>query len=151
MGSFSLLEEITTGQEWAKFLDPNQPTAPTNQRPPEELPIPQNHHDSESKNQHPAGTNLWSLGRTEATPDVNMAQTSPDVFLPVSMDVSGEKQQQDAHREAAPSEPMEHGSNHSEMQSEESGQQQRPKSFPRVRLHIKIHYIAIPILIIKFY
>ncbi|XP_074529823.1 uncharacterized protein LOC141793219 [Halichoeres trimaculatus] len=131
LGSFSLLEEIVTGQEWAKFLDPNQPTALTNQGQTEELLTPQNHLDSVNLNQCKAGTNQWSFGCAAATPDVSMAQTSPDVILPVSMDVSGGKQQEDIHREAGQTEPMEHGNNQSDMQSEGSGQQQRPTSVLR--------------------
>ncbi|XP_034545555.1 uncharacterized protein zgc:113229 [Notolabrus celidotus] len=133
LGSFSLLEEIVTGQEWAKFLNPNLPTPSTNQRPSEELLIPQNPLDTVNLKQHGAGSNQWSFVGTEATPgsDVSMTQTLPDVFLPVSMDVSGGRQQQDVHRETGQPEPMEHVNNQSDMQSEESGQQQRPTSFLR--------------------
>ncbi|CAJ1058438.1 uncharacterized protein zgc:113229 [Xyrichtys novacula] len=131
LGSFSLLEEIVTGQEWAKFLNPNLPSPLTSQRPSEKLQTTQLHHDSVDSNPH--GANKLNLMGAEARPCsvVSMGQTSPDVFLPVSMDVSGGKQQLDVHREADHSEPMEHGHNQSDMQSEESGQQQRPSLFLR--------------------
>ncbi|XP_037636392.1 uncharacterized protein zgc:113229 [Sebastes umbrosus] len=103
LGSFSLLEEITTGQEWAKFLSPNRSAASANQRP-SELKIPP-HNSAQSSlilNQQGGVDNHWSFRGTEASPglDFSMAQISPDAFQPVSMDVSEGKQA---------AEPMEHG------------------------------------------
>ncbi|KAK5864766.1 hypothetical protein PBY51_015979 [Eleginops maclovinus] len=102
LGSFSLLDEIVTGQEWAKFLNPNQSAGSTNQRP------------SELKNP-------WSFRGTEALPDsdFSMAQISPDAFQPVSMDVSEGKRPAvwDVHSAPDQLEPM------------ENGQTRRPSSF----------------------
>ncbi|XP_070769403.1 A-kinase anchor protein 200 [Enoplosus armatus] len=111
LGSFSLLEEIVTGQEWAKFLNPNQSAASANQRPSEEplspLKIPQNAHDSgpssPTLNQQGGVNRQWSFRGTESSsgPDFSRAQISP-----VSMDVSEGKQ---AAVQDDQSEPMEHG------------------------------------------
>ncbi|XP_034739864.1 uncharacterized protein zgc:113229 isoform X2 [Etheostoma cragini] len=116
LGSFSLLEEIVTGQQWAKFIHPNQSAYSANQRP-SELTIPPNPHDSGQSNlilnQQGGVNNQWSLGKTEASSDLDfsMAQISPDAFQAVSMDVSEGKQAsvQEVHSEADQSEPMEHG------------------------------------------
>ncbi|XP_031158956.2 uncharacterized protein zgc:113229 isoform X1 [Sander lucioperca] len=116
LGSFSLLEEIVTGQEWAKFINPNQSAYSANQRP-SELKIPPNPHDSGQSylilNQQGGVNNQWSFRGTEASSDLNfsMAQISPDAFQAVSMDVSEGKQAavRDVHSEADQSEPMEHG------------------------------------------
>ncbi|XP_032383081.1 uncharacterized protein zgc:113229 isoform X2 [Etheostoma spectabile] len=116
LGSFSLLEEIVTGQQWAKFINPNQSAYSANQRP-SELQIPPNPHDSGQSylnlNQQGGVNNQWSLRETEASPDLDlsMAQISPDAFQAVSMDVSEGKQAavRDVHSEADQSEPMEHG------------------------------------------
>ncbi|XP_044061230.1 uncharacterized protein zgc:113229 [Siniperca chuatsi] len=119
LGSFSLLEEIVTGQEWAKFLNPNQSAASANQRPSEEplsqLKIPPNRHDSGQSsvilNQQGGVNNQRSFSSTEASPvsDFSMAQISPDAFLPVSMDVTEGKQ---AAVQDGQSEPMEHRHTH---------------------------------------
>uniref|UniRef100_UPI0037E85BA0 uncharacterized protein n=1 Tax=Semicossyphus pulcher TaxID=241346 RepID=UPI0037E85BA0 len=124
LGSFSLLDEIVTGQEWAKFLNPNLSAPSANQRPSEELKIPSNHHD---------GNNQWSFRGTEAAPvsDVSMGQTTPAALPHVSMEVSAGKQQQHVHSEADQSEPMESGNTQSDMQSEESAHQSRPATFLR--------------------
>ncbi|XP_019941737.2 uncharacterized protein [Paralichthys olivaceus] len=136
LGSFSLLEEIVTGQEWARFLNPNLPGASANQRPPEEPPSqiksPPNPYDCRPSslilNQQGGGTNLWSFGGTESPPgsDFSVAQISPDRYSqPVSMDVSEGKQLQYGDGAADLSEPME------EWQPGERGrgQQQRPPSY----------------------
>ncbi|XP_040903433.1 uncharacterized protein zgc:113229 [Toxotes jaculatrix] len=134
LGSFSLLDEIVTGQEWAKFLNPNLPPTSTNQRPPEQPlgkpQIPPNPSDSGQLslilNQQGSGNSPWSFRGTESSPglDFSMAQISPDAFLPVGMDVSGGKQQQDVHRVADQSEPME------DWQSGERGQRQQCRPSP---------------------
>ncbi|KAE8285894.1 hypothetical protein D5F01_LYC15563 [Larimichthys crocea] len=134
LGSFSLLEEITTGQKWANFLNPNQSAA--NQRPSEQLKISPDLHDSSQSSvilNHQGGVNnQWRFRSTEASPvwDYSMAQISPEHFLPASMDVSeGKQQQQYVHREADQSEPMEHGHTQVVMQSGGSVQRRRPPSF----------------------
>ncbi|XP_028444388.1 uncharacterized protein zgc:113229 [Perca flavescens] len=113
LGSFSLLEEIVTGQEWAKFINPNQSAYSANRRP-SELKNP---HDSGQSylilNQQGGVNNQWSFRGTEPSPDLDftMAQISPEAFQAVSMDVSEGKQAaaRDVHSEANQSEPMEHG------------------------------------------
>ncbi|KAM7389800.1 hypothetical protein PAMP_023756 [Pampus punctatissimus] len=102
LGSFSLLEEIVTGQEWAKFLNPTVPATSVNQRPSEEPPsqlnITPNPYDSGQSslifNQQGDGKNQWSFRGGESSPvsDFSLAQMSPDAFLPVSMDFWGGKQ-----------------------------------------------------------
>lgn len=146
LGSFSLLDEIVTGQEWAKFLNPNLSAASANQRtseePPSQLKLPPNPQDGGQSslmlNQQGGGNNWWSFRATGASPapGFSVAQISPDAFQPVSMDVSEGKQQRCARRESDQSEPMEHGHNQSHMQSEESGQRRRPPSFVKVRYQL---------------
>ncbi|XP_070692382.1 uncharacterized protein [Pempheris klunzingeri] len=133
LGSFSLLDEIVTGQEWAMFLNPNLSATSANQTPPVEplsqtnLP-PNPHNISQSPpmlNREGGRNHQWSIRGTEASPvsDISMTQISPDAFQPVSM------QQQCVHREADQSEPMEHGHTQSHRQAGESGQHRRPPSF----------------------
>lgn len=118
LGTFSLLDEIVRGQEWAKFLNPTLPATTAHQRPPEDtldqLKIPQNPYDSSKSplilNQHVGGSNAWSLSLSSqsSSPDFSMAQVSPDASVPVSMDITEGKQVQHVHRLADQSEPMEH-------------------------------------------
>nr|XP_046261259.1 uncharacterized protein zgc:113229 [Scatophagus argus] len=139
LGSFSLLEEIVTGQEWAKFLKPKQSAASTIQKPSGELQIPLNSCGSSQSCQilnHEGGVNSkWSFRGAEASQvsGFSMAQILPGGFVPARMDVSEEKQQQHVHREADLSEPMEHGHAQSNVQSGDSGlgQPLRPPSFPQ--------------------
>lgn len=142
LGSFSLLDEIAMGQEWAKFLNPNQSAAASaNQKPSEELKLPNNRHDGSqpSLNFSPGGgvNQQYVFRGTEGSPfsKSSMAQISPDDFLPASMNTSEGKLQQFVHREAEKSEPMDHGHTPSYVQSLDSrmGQQLRPSSFPQVR------------------
>lgn len=99
LGSFSLLEEIGMGQEWAKFLNPNQSAASTNQMPSNEFQtpaslsfdpqqsVPVNHVRSVNK--------PFIFSSTEGAPQlstVNMTQMSFNDFLSVSMDVCEGKQ-----------------------------------------------------------
>lgn len=144
MGSFSLLEEIATGQEWAKFLNPNLSATSVNQRSSEEplnqFKIPPNPYGSVQSSvissQQGGGSNQWNFWRTKATRGSNfsMAQISPDASLPVSMEVSEGKQQEPVYRRAYQSEPMVDGL----MQPAERGlgQQCRPPSFVQVRYHL---------------
>ncbi|XP_073343050.1 uncharacterized protein [Pagrus major] len=139
LGSFSLLDEIVTGQEWAKFLNPNLSAASAIQRPSEEPKIPPNPYNSSQTSvimNHQGGVDKqWSFRGTEASPVTNFsrAQISPDAFQPVSMDVSEGRQQQDVHRGADQSEPMEHGHTQSGVRSGDNGpgQQLTPPSFTR--------------------
>lgn len=136
LGSFSLLEEITKGQEWAKFINPNLYTSSINQRPPEETQpkVPPNpfsaNQSAGSVNQLRDGSSPWTFRSTEPPP----AQTAP-VFSSVSMEVSDGKQQESAYRPADPVELMEHGHNQSDGQLRESrpGPQLGPSATPQVR------------------
>lgn len=140
LGSFSLLEEITKGQEWAKFLSPSLSSSSTNQRPLEDpMSQPQNqlnpHSSTQSNgilNQFGSAGNQWSFRSTEPSlaTDFSMAQTLPNAFPAASTDISGGKLHQ-----TTPSEPMEDGHNYPHMQSGASRleQQIRPPSFVVVR------------------
>lgn len=150
LGSFSLLDEIVTGQEWAKFLNPNLSAASAVQRPSEEPKIQPNPYDSSQTSvimNHQGGVDKqWSFRGAEASPvsDFSRAQISPDAFQPVSMDVSEGKQQQDAHREADQPEPMEHGHAQSDVHSGVNGpgQQLTPRHFTWVRKTLLYHQHA---------
>ncbi|KAL3973104.1 hypothetical protein ACER0C_024311 [Sarotherodon galilaeus] len=136
LGSFSLLEEITKGQEWAKFLSPSLSSSSANQRPLEDpMRQPQNqlnpHSSTQSNgilNQFGSAGNQWSFRSTEPSlaTDFSMAQTLPNAFPAASTDISGGKLHQ-----TDPSEPMEDGHNYPHMQSGASRleQQIRPPSF----------------------
>lgn len=138
LGSFSLLDEIVTGQAWAKFLNPNLAATSTNQRPPEEqLSQPQilpNPHDGNQPfgtlNQFGGRSNQWS----SPAPVFSMAPFSPDALQPMSMDVTDGKQPL-VQRGADQSEPMEDGHNQTGIQPRERAlrQQFRPPSFVEVR------------------
>ncbi|XP_030001736.1 uncharacterized protein LOC115427350 [Sphaeramia orbicularis] len=140
LGTFSLLDEIVRGQEWAKFLNPTLPAPTAHQRQPDDtldqLKIPQNPYDSGKSslisNQNVGGSNTWSLrlSSQSSSPDFSMAQVSPDASVPVNMDITDGKQVQEVHRQADQSEPMEH------IQSEQSGlgQQLRPPAAEPVNI-----------------
>lgn len=147
LGSFSLLEEIVTGQEWAKFLNPSVTATSTNQKQPEE-PLsqlqsrPNSHHSGQSSlmlSQQAGGHSFTGTGSTSG-PYFVLTHMSPDAFQLVSMEVSEGKgrQQQEVHRAADQSEPME------EVQTAESGrrQQHRPPSFTEVSsiVNLTSHY-----------
>lgn len=121
LGPFSLMEEILTGQEWAKFLNPALPAFSTNQRSseqpssnPESTLSPQGQNGAQSPvipNQPAGVNNHWSFRGSESTqvsgfsmaPDTEI---SADVSMPARMDIS---------------EPMEHSQTQADMESEESG------------------------------
>ncbi|TNN81968.1 hypothetical protein EYF80_007876 [Liparis tanakae] len=116
LGSFSLLEEIITGQEWARFLNPNVPAASANQRPSEPKNPPSSNDSGQSSvilNQQGTVNNQWDFKGTKTSQDLdfNGAQISPEAFQPVGMDVSEGKQAavRGFSSEADQSEPMEHG------------------------------------------
>ncbi|KAL6117605.1 uncharacterized protein ACO6RY_15352 [Pungitius sinensis] len=110
LGSFSLLEEIVTGQKWAKFLNPNQSAASANQRLPG-LKIPSNLNDRGQTSPYFNGQGgVYKQRDSEASPDSGFIM-SPDAFQPVSMDVLEAKQDAVQHVRSEPDtpEPMEHG------------------------------------------
>ncbi|XP_029964788.1 A-kinase anchor protein 200 [Salarias fasciatus] len=119
LGSFSLLDEITKGQEWAKFLNPNVFAAPANQTPSEEMQVqlknqPDPHTQSGVFNQANVGNNQWSFSGVEPSNVFSGAQ------MPVSMDVTEGKQTDvRMHADVDQSEPMEDGQNLSDTQPSE--------------------------------
>ncbi|CAN9515016.1 unnamed protein product [Ophioblennius macclurei] len=129
LGSFSLLEEITKGQEWAKFLNPNLLGAPANQTPSEVMQVQlKNQADPRSQsgvfNRVNAGSNQWNFNSVEPSRVFNGAPVSLDAFPPVSMDVTDGKQSPQFDQ----SEPMDDGQNMSDMLTSES--EQGPFSSP---------------------
>lgn len=109
LGSFSLLEEITSGQEWAKFLTPNPASASADQRPLQEV-------RTATFGNHALIPNHGSV--TQRGFGDRGAQAWPGDLQPVSMDVSGEQ-----------TESMEHGHAPPEMRIR---RQTRPLSFSQV-------------------
>ncbi|TNM99249.1 hypothetical protein fugu_013813 [Takifugu bimaculatus] len=107
LGSFSLLEEISSGQEWANFLTPNLTPASADLRPLPKVRRPTfntqslipNHSSDDQRGSHDRGATSFS--------DISVAQTWPGCFQPVSMDISEE--QQGVQRESEQTELMEHG------------------------------------------
>ncbi|XP_056898649.1 uncharacterized protein zgc:113229 isoform X2 [Takifugu flavidus] len=106
LGSFSLLEEISSGQEWANFLTPNLTPASADLRPLPKVRRPTfstqslipNHSSDDQRGSHDRGATSFS--------DISVAQTWPGCFQPVSMDISEE--QQGVQRESEQTELMEH-------------------------------------------
>ncbi|XP_047440941.1 uncharacterized protein zgc:113229 isoform X2 [Mugil cephalus] len=153
LGSFSLLDEIVMGQEWAKFINPNLAATSTNQRPSEELlsqtkipPIPHDGNQSSGNfNQFGGRSNQWRFGTTQSSPAPPFSTAQCVAFQPMGMDVTEGKLPYH-QRETDQSEPMEDGHNQSDIQPKERGpgQQFRPPSFvdsanfsaPRSRGHL---------------
>ncbi|KAM3612642.1 uncharacterized protein V6R79_011900 [Siganus canaliculatus] len=109
LGSFSLLDEITKGQEWARFLAPNHLAASSKPTASKELKVlpPASSLSSPVILKHQGDVkDQWDFRGSETSPDsdFSLAQISP-----VSMDVSEGKQQLGVLREVHHSEPMEHG------------------------------------------
>ncbi|KAJ0049936.1 hypothetical protein NL108_005253 [Boleophthalmus pectinirostris] len=126
LGSFSLLDEIVSGREWAKFLNPGISVsvqgAPSQETMNQNL---NNYHVEKSEiksvlNERNVGTNTNIYGKREASNrDIAMTQVSPDPPLHISMDITEKAQMQ--------SEPMDHWQSQSDMQvtaSVEQPQQQ---------------------------
>lgn len=134
MGSFSLLEEIVTGQEWAKFLTPNPSATLVSPRLPEKTP-PNPFSSVQSStffSQQGSGNNQWNIWGTKTTsgPNVGTAQISP-ASMTVSMEVSEGKQKEPLYRQADQSEPMDDGA--TQPAERRLAQQHRPPSFVKVR------------------
>lgn len=130
LGSFSLLEEITSGQEWAKFLTPNLASASADQRTLQELKAPT--FSTQALNPNHSSNNQRSFQDRVASPftDVSAIQTWPGDFQPVRMDVSEE--QRCGHRANEQMESMEHGHTPSDMKY---GRRRRPLLFSQVAHH----------------
>ncbi|XP_028315559.1 uncharacterized protein LOC114471144 [Gouania willdenowi] len=119
LGSFSLLEEITMGQKWAEFINPNLRTTTTQSE------------ESQSRTNTPDST--WSFSGAESSSQAT-AQQSPDASLPVSMDVSeGKWLQLSYQRQADQSEPMDDGVNQSSLRPAENGLDQQSRSLTSVK------------------
>lgn len=130
LGPFSLMEEILTGQEWAKFLTPGLSAISTNQGPSEQptsqLETTLTPQDSDGGKlsmipYQPAGVNnQWNFSGNESSQvcGFGMAPVSTD-----NMDISEVNHipEQNLQSEDNQSEPMEHSHVQSDMESEESG------------------------------
>lgn len=128
LGSFSLLEEIQTGQYWANFLRPTMSDISTNQRPAEE---------------HTGQSNIPVLARylednqlsgnvdQQGKPGVMAALTKlpADLSLSETMDTS----EPDGHKPRA--EPMEHGQ--SDVMYEDIG-----AHIPRENDQVELHFMT---------
>lgn len=128
LGSFSLLEEITSGQEWAKFLTPNSASASPDQRTLQEVKAP-TYSSTQSVILNHGSNNQRGFGDRVALPfsDVSAIQTWPGDVQPVSMDVS--EGEQSGHRATEQMQSVEDGHAPSDMRI---GRQRRPLSFSQV-------------------
>lgn len=121
------------GQEWAKFLNPNQSASSADQRPSEEFKIPQNPDGNPQPslfvNRIESASNQRVFSGTEAGPvaDFSMEQGPPNDSLPVSMDVSEGKQPRLADQAG----PVAHSQ--TQVQFAARGKHQRPSPFAQVR------------------
>lgn len=109
LGSFSLLDEIVSGQEWAKFLNPSISASVHEGAPPAMEQAFTNHLSINSMSKD-VGSNLWTSGINGEAPntDIAMNQMSPEPLFPVGMDITEKSGKQ--------SEPMEQGLSQSDMQ-----------------------------------
>ncbi|XP_051925205.1 uncharacterized protein zgc:113229 isoform X2 [Hippocampus zosterae] len=126
--SVSLLEEIVSGQEWAKFLNTASSDSSTNQKSPEKTlsrpdltPKPSHNGPSNfATHQTGGGNKQWSFKASEPPPVHND---------PVNANFPDElAQNSTAHREADQSEPMEQGQSQPYVQLKQSGLTQ-PKTY----------------------
>ncbi|KAJ0002987.1 hypothetical protein NQD34_008136 [Periophthalmus magnuspinnatus] len=113
LGSFSLLDEIVSGQEWAKFLNPV--SASVQQGPSQEtMDRTLTSYQGEKSgiksmlNERHVGTNTNILGKSREASDrdIAMTQVSPEPPSHISMDITAQTQL----------EPMDHGQSQSDMQ-----------------------------------
>lgn len=89
LGSFSLLEEITSGQEWANFLTPPQTSASAHLRPLQKVPKPTFSTQSLIPNHSCDNQRGFQDGQFS---DISMVQAWPGDFQPAGMDISEEPQ-----------------------------------------------------------
>ncbi|XP_061899389.1 uncharacterized protein zgc:113229 [Entelurus aequoreus] len=114
--SINLLEEIVSGQEWAKFLNPPLSAPSANQRPPEETLGSLSATTTSNDNGRPAFVPLqpggsdgqWSSRDSESLPVYN-SQASGNITEP---------QNHTGHSEDDQSQPMEQGQSQSQEQLE---------------------------------
>lgn len=121
------------GQEWAKFLNPNQSASSADQRPSQEFKIPKNPAGNPQPSlvvsQVGSASNQRVFSGSEAGPvaDFSMEQGPPNDSLPVSMDVSEGKQPRLADQAG----PVAHSQ--TQVQFAARGKHQRPSPFAQVR------------------
>lgn len=127
------------GQEWAKFLNPNQSAATASQTPSNELRIPTSP-DRDPQPSMPVNhvgsvsdqLIFSSTGGAQPLSHVAMAQGPSSDFLPVSMDVSEGKQPRVADQ--AELVACSHGETQTQL-VDRRPHQRPPPSFAQVRLH----------------
>lgn len=121
LGSFSLLEEILTGQKWGSFLNPTQVDFPTYKRPVVEAAnqptTPVGRKDQGNTlsglNQTPTRNNEWGfrLNEVNSVSERSITQMPSDNSVSTSMDIpeSNLIKIQGARSDHIQPEPMEHG------------------------------------------
>eukprot|EP00063_Salmo_salar_P080195 XP_014055030.1 PREDICTED: uncharacterized protein LOC106604669 [Salmo salar] len=139
LGSFSLLEEILTGQEWARFLNPSQVNTLANQTPAEE--VTNQFEISKSRPQdHESGRSTMTLDGVSQSGNVNSQwdfrqseldqsyDRSADVSSSVNMNITEPSlvQEQNSKCELIQSAPKEYG----HVQSQTSSDEVRPNHIP---------------------
>lgn len=107
LGSFSLLEEITSGQEWANFLTPTRTSASADLRPLQKVPTTTFSTQSLIPNRSSDKQRGFQDGGASPFSDISMVQAWPGDFQPVGMDISEEPQCVQSGGQQA--ELMEHG------------------------------------------
>ncbi|KAK7922086.1 hypothetical protein WMY93_008988 [Mugilogobius chulae] len=123
LGSFSLLDEIVSGQEWAKFLNPAMRSSIHEEATQETMDQTLiNYYDKKStinsvlsKDNVESNTHIFEKSEEASNIDINMTQMSPEAPLHVSMNITDKTQMQ--------SEPMDHGQSQSDMQVADSSEQ----------------------------
>ncbi|KAK6298948.1 hypothetical protein J4Q44_G00304580 [Coregonus suidteri] len=139
LGSFSLLEEILTGQEWARFLNPSQVDASANQTPAEEV-TNQSETSQNRPQDHESAQSTLTLDRVSQSGNVNSQwdfrpseldqsyDRSTDVSAPVNMNITEPSlvQEQNSKCELIQSAPKEY----CHVQSQTSSDEVRPNHIP---------------------
>lgn len=146
LGSFSLLEEILTGQEWARFLNPSQVDTLANQTP------AQLETSQRRSQDHESGRSTMTLDRVSQSGNVNSQwdfrqseldqsyDRSADVSSSVNMNITEQSpvQEQNSKCELIQSAPKEYGHVLSQTSSDEVRPNHIPVlefSFIKVRFH----------------
>lgn len=159
LGSFSLLDEIVTGQEWAKFLNPTQQSSGSQRPLPESAdqvlittnpPHGLGAQSSLASTQHVGENNQWRFSGSESfanAKDFGSQPTPRERSTLVGMDIPEGNHVTENVQNI--SEPMQHGHSQSDMQPEEfeERQQGRPPvghSFVKVRYPISFEMFHMP-------
>ncbi|XP_064810831.1 uncharacterized protein zgc:113229 [Oncorhynchus masou masou] len=137
LGSFSLLEEILTGQEWSRFINPSQVDTLANQTPAEEV-TNQLETSQRRPQDHESGRSTMTLDRVSQSGNVNSQwdfrqseldhDRSADVSSSVNMNITEPSlvQEQNSKCELIKSAPKEY----SHVQSQTSSDEVRPNHIP---------------------